>query len=42
MNGDVIGWPLMMIEVYMEGNRKEMDYDVKECENGWDWPPFYR
>ena len=29
-----------MIEVYMKGNRKEMDYDVKECENGWEMITF--
>ena len=34
MNGNVIKWSLKMIEVYMDGNRKEMNYDVKECENG--------
>ena len=31
---DVIGWSLKMIEVYMESNRKEMNYGVKECEKG--------
>ena len=40
MNGNVIRWSLKMIEVYMEGNRKEMDYDVKECENGWEMTTF--
>ena len=29
---DVIRWSLKMIEVYMESNRKKMDYGVKEGE----------
>ena len=40
MNGNVIIRSLKMIEVYMQGNRKEMDYDVKECENGWEMATF--
>ena len=42
MKDDVIGWSLKVIEVYMESNRKEMDYRVKEGEKGWKWPPFYK
>ena len=40
MNGDVIGWSLKMIEVSMESNRKEMDYNVKEGEKGWEMVTF--
>ena len=40
MNGDVIGCSLKMIEVYMESNRKEMDYGVKEGEKGWEMSTF--
>ena len=42
MNGDVIGWSLKMIEVSMESNRKEMDYNVKEGEKGWEMATFLR
>ena len=37
---DVIGWFLKMIEVYMESNRKEMDYGVKEGEKSWEMATF--
>ena len=40
MNGDVIGWPLKMIEVYMESNRKKMDDGVKEDKKGWKMATF--
>ena len=40
MNGNVIGWFLKMIEVYMVNNTKGMDYDVKEGENGWKMVTF--
>ena len=37
---DVIGSFLKMVEVYMESNRKEMDYGVKEGEKGWKMTTF--
>ena len=40
MNGDVIGWSLKMIEVYMESNRTVMDYGVKEGKKGWEMTTF--
>ena len=37
---DIIGWSLKMIEVYMESNRKEMDYGVKEDKKVWEIATF--
>ena len=36
----LLGDLLKMIEVYMESNRKEMDYGVKEGEKGWEMTTF--